>query len=78
MNDKYIGKIYRAFVEDSQISFNYRTASGSNRAVKGYPLDLRCNKNGSYYVALAQPGYGYGTFSLDKMNNCRLTNSDPR
>ena len=75
MNDKNINKIFRSIVEAAPVSFDYNTTSSGTFRVKGVPTLLRSNKNGSYFLAVTQPGYGYATWSLDKAKNIRFSKS---
>ena len=74
MNDKLINKILFAVVESSQISFDYCTPSGSNIRFKGTPLLLRSNKAGDFVLAAKRAGYGYATWSVNRMKNVRIQN----
>lgn len=74
MNDKHINKILLAVVESSQISFDYSTPSGSNIRFKGTPLLLRSNKAGDFVLAAKRAGYGYATWSVNRIKNLRVYN----
>ena len=78
MNDKHINTIFLKIVEaviyNSQISFNYRSPSGSDISFKGAPIHVRRNKNGHFFLAAKRSGFGYATWRLDKMKNVRIHN----
>ena len=67
MNDTNLYTISKALTQVTEIRFSYRSPSGSIIPIKGVPTAIRCNKNGLVYVAVTQPGYGYGTWSVDKI-----------
>jgi len=72
MNAKHFNKIITAIIEGSQISFDYSNTSGSYIRFKGTPLLLRSNKAGDFFLAAKRAGYGYATWSLNKMKNVRV------
>lgn len=74
MNAKHFNKIITAIIEGSQISFDYCNTHSSNIRFKGTPILLRSNKAGDFFLAASRPGYGYATWSLDKMKNVRVYN----